>query len=57
MGYMKIKPDILVTLLLIVAKLTIATEMPWICIAIPFFVSVGIGFFEGFRQGLKDKNK
>ena len=49
------KPDIIITILLIVAKFTIFPTLPWIIIALPFLVSVGLGFVEGYTQGKKDK--
>jgi len=49
------KPDIIITILLIVAKFTIVPTLPWIIIALPFLVSVGLGFVEGYKQAKKDR--
>ena len=51
------KPDILITILLIIIKLTILPSIPWIIVAIPFLISFGIGFIHGVLQGMEDKNK
>jgi hypothetical protein len=53
----EMRPDILTTLLLIIAKLTIVHSMPWIVVAVPFFISFGIGFINGVIQGIKDRDK
>ena len=53
----KMKPDIAITLLLLLMKLTVAPEMPWVFLIIPFLVSFSIGFIQGFITALKDKNK
>jgi ABC-type antimicrobial peptide transport system permease subunit len=49
------KPDLIITIVLIIAKMTLFPTMPWIVIAIPFFISVGIGFVEGYKQAKKDR--
>jgi hypothetical protein len=53
----EMKPDILFTLILILAKLTVLPQMPWLYVAIPFLISVYVGFIHGVRDGMKERNK
>ena len=51
----KMKPDLIITIVLIVAKMTLFPTMPWVVITLPFLISVGMGFVEGYKQAKKDK--
>ena len=51
------KLDILLTIILILFKFTIAPDMSWILVLSPLAISFVIGFIKGYDDGFRDKYK
>jgi hypothetical protein len=49
--------DIILTLLLIIFKLTIIPEMDWRLVAVPLLVSFSYGLIKGFSKGIYEGRK
>jgi len=50
-----INMNIILTIILLLFKLTIIPELSWILVFVPLIVPFIVGFIKGFYNGLRDK--